>query len=634
MCGVAGLLFQTPREDPADLGHDLWNMAGALHHRGPDDHGVWTDGLAGLAHTRLSVIDLSQAGKQPMASDDGQVVLTFNGEIYNFRELRSELEGFGFGFRGHSDTEVLLNGYRHWGEDVLHRLRGMFAFAIWDAAKRHMFVARDRLGKKPLYYWYGDGRFVFGSEIKALFNCPGVPREPDYLAIHHYLTYQYTPSPFTAFKGVRRLPPAHCLSITPGSTPRVRRYWQLPRPRLARPAPLQELKEELTHRLSEAVRMRMVADVPIGAFLSGGVDSSAVVAFMAEHSSAPVKTFTIGFEEKEFDETSYARTVAKRFGTDHHEMIVRPDSMDILPKIAWFYNEPYADISAIPTFYVSEMARKQVTVILNGDGGDEGLLGYGRYEYAATWPRVNGARRWTRDLASVVRAGRGTRLSNLFAYLRQYSTGASKTYVQRYSPSIAYFQDADKIDAYGEVLRPYLKHSSLDMLQPYFDDADDAVTGAAWADIHTYLPDDLLVKVDIASMAHSLEARSPLLDHEFFEWTAGIPSEQKIWGGSTKSLFKSAMEDRLPHDILYRPKMGFGVPVDRWLRDDIKPFASDLLRSPEFTSRGLFRPDYVNRIYQEHVAGSNHQTRLWALIMLEIWFRTWIDQAPTGPLTL
>ncbi len=516
------------------------------------------------------------------------------------------------------------------------RLRGMFAIALWDARTSELVLARDRVGKKPLYYaWCGDV-LLFGSEHKALLAWPELAREPDLEAIHHYLSLQYVPEPWSAFKGIRKVPKASYMVVDLEGRVATEKYWELPSPARARERPMAELKEELVPLLDEAVRLRMISDVPLGAFLSGGVDSSSVVAMMARHSSGPVKTFCIGFEEAEFDERRYARMVAERYATDHHEMTVRPDALGVLPRIVWHYGEPYADPSAVPTYYVSEIARRHVTVALNGDGGDESFLGYHRYRDCLKSEWVNrvpgGFRRLAGGIASLIPPAfdrfRPTRVARrLLRYMNDSDA-------RRYAPSIAYFFDQDKVAGYGERLRPFLARSSIDLLAPWFQSAPSFVAGAAWADIETYLPDDLLVKVDIASMAHALEARSPMLDHLVMEWAAAIPAHQKMAGGESKAILKSAMEPYLPREVLYRPKMGFGVPIERWLRDELREFAYDTLTSRAASERGLFKPGYVRQLLDEHVAGTrlNH-TRLWALLMLELWFRMWIDpaKAPLKP---
>lgn len=605
-------------------------MAGTLRHRGPDDSGAFVQDGVVLAHTRLAIIDLSSAGHQPMGSMDGTVQVVFNGEIYNFKDLRADLLGKGHPFRSHSDTEVILNGYREWGTGVFARLRGMFAIAIWDARRGELVLARDRIGKKPLFYARHQGVLLFGSEIKAILAFPGFPRKPDLEAIHHYLTLQYVPAPWSAFEGVRKVPQASFLVASREGGERIESYWRLPEPSTARARPEGELREELIALLDEAVRLRMISDVPLGAFLSGGVDSSAVVAFMARHSPGRVKTFCIGFHEADYDERAYARMVAERYDTDHEEMVVRPDAMEVLPRLTWHYNEPFADPSAVPTYYVSQIARGKVTVALNGDGGDENFLGYPRYrtclqtEWMSRLPR--GVRRLATNLARAIPARLERHLVPRVA--RRWLSHLSELDSRRYASSMAYFYEHDKAMGYGERMLPFLSSSSLDILERWFAQSPSYVGGAGWTDIHTYLPDDLLVKVDVASMAHGLEARSPLLDHELMEWAARIPASQKIANGETKAILKSAMEPYLPREILYRPKMGFGVPIDHWLKAEMREFSRDVLLGDSARQRGLVKPEFVRMMLDEHANGVRlHHTRLWALLMLELWFRMWIDPA-------
>src|SRR5579862_232052 len=639
MCGIAGFVLPQRSMSRAEIEARLWAMIAPLRHRGPDDEGVWTDGLGALAHARLSIIDLTPAGHQPIASMAGDVWLTFNGEIYNFAELRAELVARGYRFRSRGDSEVIVNGWHAWGPALFSRLRGMFALALWDQRARRLILARDRVGKKPLYYAATPGGLLFGSEIKALFAWPGLPRLADLGAIDHYLSLQYVPSPETAFVGVRRLPPAHYLVVDVAEEgwrePAPVRYWDLPAPAaapgaakaLASPAALQQ---ELVAHLEEAVRLRMIADVPLGAFLSGGVDSSAVVAMMARAGAGRIKTFSIGFAAAEYDETRYARMVAERYGTEHEEFVVEPDAAAILPQLVWHYGEPFADPSAIPTWYVSRLARRHVTVALNGDGGDEAFLGYSRYQAMRHLGRLDrlphAVRTALAKLCGLAPRGlaRRLRLTQIGAILAAPAAQPAR----RYAGAIAFFGDADKAAGYGEAMRPLLSHSALDLLAPYFAAAGDLVAGANWADLHTYLPDDLLVKVDVASMAHGLEARSPLLDHVLLEWAARLPVDLRMRGGTLKGLFKAAMAPYLPPAILRRRKMGFGIPIDQWFRAELKDLAYDVLLSRSARERGLWQPDYVQGLLDQHCAGAhNHHTRLWALLMLELWFRTWIDGA-------
>lgn len=632
MCGIAGAFLSTSSTFSLDLTSVVGRMVDTLHHRGPDDSGVFANPGVALGHARLSIIDLSSAGHQPMTSENGEISIVFNGEIYNYKELRAELVEKGFRFKSHTDTEVILNGYCLWGTKVFSRLRGMFAIALWDAHRQEMILARDRVGEKPLFYAWHHGVLLFGSEIKAILVCPGFARRPNLEAIHHYLSFQYVPAPWSAFLTVEKVPQASYMVITRRGDVRIERYWRLPYPYEARERPIEELLEELVLLLDESVRLRMISDVPLGAFLSGGVDSSSVVAMMARQSGARVKTFCIGFDEMKYDEREYARMVARRYETDHHEMVVRPDAKQILPKLIWHYNEPFADSSAVPTWFVSEIARQQVTVVLNGDGGDENFLGYCRYKRCQQTE-------WISQLPRLLR-GLSMRLANLIPpglesyriprFVRRWLYYFSAKNSRRYAPSIAYFFEQDKKAGYDENLLPYLRFSSLDLLEQYFAESPSYLGGAAWTDIHTYLPDDLLVKVDIASMAHGLEARSPFLDHILMEWAARIPPNQKIRNGETKSILKRAMEPYLPHAVLYRPKMGFGVPIDHWFKADMKDFAYDILLSKAACERGLIKQRFIRTMLDEHCAGTRfHHARLWALLMLELWFQTWID--PSDP---
>jgi asparagine synthase (glutamine-hydrolysing) len=636
MCGIGGFLWLGNGPAPFEAERRLRAMIKTVRHRGPDDEGVWSDQLCGLAHARLSIIDLSPAGHQPMGTPDGRVWISFNGEIYNFLELRQELERKGYVFRSHSDTEVILYGYVAWGEKVFTRLRGMFAIAIWDRVAGKLVLGRDRFGKKPLYYAKVGDLLLFGSAIKELLSWSEVDRQPDNVAIDQFLSLQYVPSPRTAFCGVRKLPPAHYMVAERlGQGWRIGQpteYWRLPPPGAAKHrASANVLAAELVERLKEAVKLRLISDVPLGAFLSGGVDSSAIVALMSELCSGPVKTFSIGFANEEYDETRYARMVAQRYGTDHEEMVVEPDAIAIIPKLVWHYGEPFADSSAVPTYYVSEIARRKVTVALNGDGGDESFMGYGRYDTcrrisALDWipPALrHPALGLVSHLPGFVHRRYGNRLSSFTELVR----GPERPPSQRYAFTIAYFMDYMKKDGYTSDMSEFLSGSVFDLLEPYFGEASNLVSGANWADIHTYLPDDLMVKVDVASMAHGLESRSPLLDHVFMEWAMSIPDTIKMAGGVTKALFKKAMEPYLPHELLYRPKMGFGCPVDHWFRAELKDMAYDVLLSSSAGTRNIFRRDYVEKLLTEHVSGQhNHQARLWALLMLELWFRMWIDQ--------
>jgi asparagine synthase (glutamine-hydrolysing) len=633
MCGIGGVLSSRPA--PAgEIEARLSAMVATLRHRGPDDEGVWTDGRAGLAHARLSIIDLSPLGHQPMASADGTVWISYNGEIYNFSEIRGDLEAAGYAFRSRSDTEVIVNGWHAWGPRIFARLNGMFALAIWDARSRRLVLARDRIGKKPLYYTSSPARLCFASEIKALFAWPDVGRSADLAAIDRYLTLGYVPAPATAFRGIEKLPPAHYLSVGLTDdgrlgTPHLVRYWRLPEPGAAlRPPAAAQLREELVARLEAAVRRRLVADVPLGGFLSGGVDSSSVVAMMARVGEGRVKTFSIGFSAKEYDETRYARLVAERYATDHEEFVVEPDAVAVLPRLVWHYGEPFADPSAIPTYYLSEMARRRVKVVLNGDGGDECFLGYNRY-------RAMRELAWLDRMPGWGRAGLAQALAlappalarrHKLREIRAVIAAPPSEPAHRYLPTLAYFADAQKEELYGEAMRAAPGQSGAAFFAPFFPASGSLVAGANWSDLHSYLPDDLMVKIDVASMAHGLEARSPLLDYEFVEWAVALPPSVKLARGVSKAILKSAMAPYLPAAVLARPKAGFNCPIDRWFRREIKDLAYDTLLSQSARERGLFRPEPVRALLDEHASERrDHHKGLWAMLMLELWYRMWID---------
>jgi asparagine synthase (glutamine-hydrolysing) len=608
MCGIAGFVQLKSGDPEFDHGARLRGMIGTIRHRGPDDEGVWSDGICGLAHARLSIIDLSPAGHQPMSSPEGRIWVSYNGEIYNFMDLRRELESLGHVFCSRSDTEVLVHGYAAWGVEVVDRLRGMFAIALWDRAERRLLLVRDRFGKKPLFWCRAGNALVFGSEIKAILAWPGIDRSPDLVAIDEYLSLQYVPAPRTAFAAIRKLPAAHLMIVDAGGGAdapigEATRYWRLPRPDAPKRRPAaREVTGELVERLAEAVRLRLISDVPLGAFLSGGVDSSAIVALMSRLGAAPVKTFSIGFQNAVFDETRYARMVAERYETDHQEFIVEPDAAAVIPRLVWHYGEPFADPSMIPTYSACR-------VLSRLDVLPHSL----RHTAGAAITR----------LPAPLKARYERRLNALAGLLRSADTRPS----QRYAFMITYFMDYQKREGYAEAMASFLDGSALDKLDAYFAEAPNLVTGANWADIHTYLPDDLMVKVDVASMAHALETRSPLLDHVFMEWAASLPYSMKMAGGETKAIFKRAMEPYLPREVLYRKKMGFGCPVGDWLRQDLREMAHDVLLSSAASARGIFQKAYVERLLAEHVSNRvQHDTRLWALLMLELWFRMWVDQ--------
>ena len=603
-------------------------MGARLRHRGPDDHGVYVNGHVGLAHQRLSILDLSRAGHQPMSNEDGSVWIVFNGEIYNFQELRDSLPS-SHRLRSRSDTEVIIHLYEEHGVQCLSMLRGMFAFAIWDQRRQRLVLARDRLGKKPLFYTADERGLAFASELKALLvdrTCPDI----DPVALHHYLTFQYVPAPRTIFLGIRKLPPGHLL-VYEGGKVSESAYWSLDYDRKAPIRSEAECLEEFRTLLEESVRLRLVSDVPLGAFLSGGVDSSSVVAVMSRLMNEPVKTFSIGFKEEPYNELPYAGEVARLFGTDHHEFIVEPKALEILPTLVRIYDEPFADSSAIPTYYVSQLSRQYVTVVLNGDGGDELLGGYPRYRFTAldhAIPRylsTSSRESLRRAFDSWLPNARGVR--RLREKAERLLAPVSRTYLSR----ICYFSPAEKDELYTADFSGTMRgHDSYDLLTGWFEEAKatELLDQLLSVDTRSYLPDDLLVKVDRATMAHALEARSPLLDHRLMEFSASLPVSMKVRNGQTKYLLKAAMRGTLPDHILDRPKQGFGVPIDRWFREDCREFLREVLLSPRCVQRGYFRPEVVRRMIDDHQHGKeDYAYRLYALLMLELWHREYADGA-------
>lgn len=607
-------------------------MADALTHRGPDDWGVWSDEHCALGHRRLSIIDLSEAGRQPLSNANGSIWITYNGEIYNFQALRKELESLGHRFRTRTDTEVIVYAYEQWGVDCAKRLRGMFAFAIWDQRRRRLFMARDRVGKKPLFYTQVGDRFLFASELQALVADASVSRIVDRAAIDEYLSWGYVPAPRTAFEGISKLLPAHWLTLElkqSGAALNIERYWNLEYgPKLALDE--REAAEALREKLTEAVRLRMIADVPLGAFLSGGIDSSIVVGLMARLSDQPVKTFSIGFEETAYNELGHARRVAERCGTDHSEFIVKPDALAILPKLVRHYGEPYADSSAIPTYYVSEMTRPRVKVALNGDGGDESFAGYERYfgNRVAEWVRRVPGGRWPALALSRILPDSLDQKSRL-RQAKRFFSATTQPMAIRYSRWVGYFTEEAKRRLYSRELRSSLNgHCPPDWLQSLFAEAQglDPVDCAMAVDTQSYLPYDLLVKVDITTMANSLEARSPFLDHEVMELAARLPVHLKLRGKQSKYLLRRTFADLLPPANVNRRKMGFGVPLGQWFRGPLRPLLEDGLLSEQLARRKYFDEEVIRSMVADHIQQrADHSFALWNLLMLELWHREFID---------
>lgn len=627
MCGIVGFVYKEKRPAEREI---LEKMNHAIFHRGPDEDGFFLKDNVALAMRRLAIIDLA-GGQQPIFNSDHTKAIVFNGEIYNFQPLREDLEKRGHKFYTNSDTEVIIHLYDEYGKDCLQYLRGMFVFAIWDDIEKSLFIARDRVGKKPLLYSHQpNGALIFGSEFAALLEHPGISREVDYEAIDSYLTYLCVPAPKTAFKHIRKLEPGHWMLWKDGEI-KTERYW-LPDFNTKISISPEEAESETLRLLRESVKMRMISEVPLGAFLSGGVDSSAVVALMAEVSEKPVKTFSIGFEEQDFSELKYAKKVAEHIGAEHHEFIVKPHALEILPTLVEHYGEPYADSSAIPTYYVSRETRKHVTVALNGDGGDESFAGYERYvamnlaEKYHKIPRAlrKGVIEKAVDLIPTSEIKR-SRVRDGKRFIK--AAGLQK--VERYFRWMSSVQADSKNKLYSPEFKNTISaNNAMDTLSVWFAKANGAgiVDTAMFVDQMTYLPNDLLVKVDIASMANSLEARSPLLDHKVIEFAASLPQHIKLKSTETKSLLKRIAAKLVPREVIYRKKMGFGVPVGVWFRGEMKDFISDTLLSKRFAGRGMFDQAVVEKLVLEHTNSERDNVwQLWTLLMLELWFQKFID---------
>ncbi len=627
MCGIVGVANANSRSVDREV---LEKMNACIVHRGPDDDGFYVNENVGLAMRRLSIIDVAH-GKQPMRNEAKTAWIVFNGEIYNFQELKKDLEKEGDKFYTNCDTEVILHLYDRYGADCVQHLRGMFAFAIWDERKKSLFIARDRIGKKPLLYSHQpNGDLIFGSEFQALLAHPSVSREVNNEAIHHYLSYICVPAPLTAYRQIRKLEPAHWLEWKDGEI-KMQRYW-LPDFNKKIKISQTEAEEETMRILREATKMRMISEVPLGAFLSGGVDSSMVVALMAQESATPVKTFSIGFEEEDFSELKYAKRVAEHIGAEHHEFIVKPDATEILPTLVEHYGEPYADSSAIATYYVARETRKHVTVALNGDGGDESFAGYERYFAMQLAEKYN-------RLPAFLRGNLVEKVFNLVPTseikrsrardIKRFLKAASLPKVERYFQWVSAIDRETKQNLYTEDFsRQVSEFDSARFLQTWFAKANGMgiVDATMSTDQMTYLPNDLLVKVDIASMAVSLEARSPFLDHKVIEFAASLPEAVKIRGAETKYLLKKVASRVVPPEVLYRKKIGFGVPLTHWFRGALKGYLREVLLSEKSLKRGLVKPEAVKNFVEQHTAGKQDFTnQLWTLLMLELWFQRFID---------
>jgi asparagine synthase (glutamine-hydrolysing) len=624
MCGIAGKIKFDGVVDEAVLRR----MCGAMNHRGPDSLGIYAKDGAGLGIRRLAIIDVA-GGDQPIFNEDGTVVAVANAEIYNYQALRHDLLARGHRFSTKSDVEVLVHLYEEFGDELIHRLRGMYAFAIWDARARRLLCARDRVGKKPFFWSRRGDTFWFGSELPALLQDPSIEREVDNDAIAAYLALQYVPHPMSAFKAIRKLPPASMLSVTAEGAS-TRRYWSLDYSRKRVDASIDELADELREHIREATRIRLMSEVPLGAFLSGGLDSSAVVAAMAEQTAGRVKTFSIGFEEAAFNELRWARTIADRFNTDHHEFIVRPDAAALMGKLARHYGEPFADSSAIPSFYLAELAGRHLTVALNGDGGDESFAGYRRYCAHDKVARL---------------AWLPPRVRRLAPRLVPFEDPCARHGVRARAGSAARTLAMDPAERYATWMSIFAEPARRRLFEPEFAEtlgvagpeafltkpwmsatADNDLERMLETDVQTYLPGALLAKMDIATMAYSVEARSPFLDQELMAFAAALPAEMKLSGDSGKKILRRTLATWLPNDILERRKMGFAVPLARWFRAEHRDLPREILLDARSVGRGYFRRPEVERLIREHQDGAaDHSAKLWALLQLEMWHREVVE---------
>jgi asparagine synthase (glutamine-hydrolysing) len=636
MCGITGVFDTTGRRDMDRSVLERMNQA--QFHRGPDEGGLHLEPGVGLGHRRLSIIDLA-TGQQPLFNEDGSVAVVFNGEIYNYQELIPELTARGHRFHTRSDTEVIVHAWEEWGESCVERFRGMFAFALWDRNRQTLFLARDRLGVKPLHYaLLDDGMLLFGSELKSMLAHGGLKRELDPLAIEEYFALGYVAEPRCVFKQALKLPPAHTLTVRRGQPlPAPKEYWDV-RFSLDNPLGLDEACAQLDERLQESVRLRMISEVPLGAFLSGGVDSSAVVAFMAGLSQEPVNTCSIAFSDPAYNESQFAQMVAERYHTHHYQDLVESDDFDLIDTLAWLYDEPYADSSAIPTYRVCQLARKHVTVALSGDGGDESFGGYRRYRMHLMEEQMRSA------LPLGLRRPLFGTLGHLYPkadwaprMFRAKTTFQSmaRTSVEAYFHSMSIMRGDMRHQLFSDAFRKQLGgYDAIELFRHHASRAgtDDPLALIQYIDIKTYLVGDINTKVDRASMAHSLEVREPLMDHPLVEWLATLPSSLKLKGREGKYFFKKSLEDRLPMDVLYRPKMGFAVPLDRWFRGPLKERVRAAVLGERLAATGMFNAAYLEHLVDAHQSGArDYSGPLWSLLMFEAFLRKVIDSGGVSP---
>ncbi len=622
MCGIAGKIYFNPNQTVStDM---IKKMTDRLAHRGPDDAGIFINGQIGLGHRRLSIIDLSKAGHQPMADADNRITIVYNGEIYNFLELKQELEADGVKFRSKSETEVIIYLYKKYGIDCLQYLRGMFAFAIWDSNQQLLFLARDPLGKKPLKYYRDNNCLIFASELKAILTNDEVKTEPDWSAIDEYLTYKYVPCPKTGFKNIHKLPPASYMTVKTNGETIIKKYWQLDYSHKLNLSE-DEWQRKITDKLIEATRLRLISDVPLGIHLSSGIDSGLITAIIAKEIGLRPKTFTIGFAEQEYDERPLAKLVAKKYHTHHQELVIEPHTIEMLPQLVYYYEEPYADASALPTWYLSQLTKQYAGVAINGDGGDENFAGYERYAAA----KLHG-------LLKVVPAKKALQLLSAYFFHQtknkayQQASRLFGSYTKNpydfYLNTIQYFTPAEKKLLYSnsnDIVSSRWHSYSLD----FFNDAQKLnwLDRLLYVGVNSHLPDDLLVKTDIASMSHGLELRSPFLDKELMELTAQMPSDLKMRGSHKKYILKKIAANYLPPKIINQPKKYFNIPLDYWFRGDLKKYIVENITDSKFLNYG-FNKNFVLSLVQDHAGGKkNYENQLWSLLMLRLWFKQWFE---------
>ena len=622
MCGICGMVnsdFEKTVEQPL-----IKKMCDAIYHRGPDDDGIYVHKNVGIGMRRLSIIDLV-TGKQPISNEDGSVWIVFNGEIYNHKHIRNELEARGHIFSTNTDTETIVHAYEEYGRDCVQKLNGMFAFAIWDNRKKQLFLARDRIGIKPLYYFFDKKKFIFGSELKSILKVKDIPKRIDLTALDNFLTFEYIPAPLSIFEDIKKLPPGHTLILKNNSIS-IQQYWDL---RVnGNQSEKKQDEQNLEELLQDAVKIRLMSDVPLGAFLSGGVDSSTLVALMSQVMDQPVKTFSIGFEDQTYNELNYARMIAKKFNTEHHEFIIKPNAVELADNLLQFLDEPFGDFSIFPTYLVSKMAREYVTVVLSGDGGDELFAGYDTYiadRMAGYFTKFPG---WFRNgfISRILEAvPPSPKKKGLINRAKRFVEGMRLPEDLHHTRWMIFLQQMERELLFtNDIKGGMVEKDSYKFIRNYFNNvipqSDDKINQQMYVDVKTYLVDNILVKVDRMSMATSLEARVPFLDHRVAEFAATVPGNKKLQGKKSKLILKQSMEELLPKEILYRGKEGFSIPIKNWIKEDLKPMMMDILSADKIKREGFFNVDFVEKLKREHLNGvENHSHRLWALMIFGKW---------------